>query len=74
MGRPGQSPLAARIDWQRAAGGVRGVVSSASGSAANGGLTEARRSPEEPGRFRGIAMEKDKWAKAIEGRNINVAG
>jgi hypothetical protein len=51
MGRLVQQPPAARADRQRAAGRVRGCVSSISKSAADGSLTQTPEPLGKPGRF-----------------------
>src|SRR5271170_6228382 len=52
MGRLVQSSPVARTDRQHSAGRTRDDVSSIHGSVADGGLTQTRGSPENPGRFR----------------------
>src|SRR5271163_3566731 len=51
MGRLVQSSPVARTDRQHSAGRTRDHVSSIHGSVADGGLTQTRGSPENPGRF-----------------------
>src|SRR5271170_5974848 len=51
MGRLVQSSPVARTDRQHSAGRTRDDVSSIHGSVADGGLTQTRGSPENPGRF-----------------------